>query len=571
MKKILMISIFLICIVCKNSLAAVWHVDVNNQTVTHNGTFLYPFCTITEAITTAVDGDTIKVAQGLYNENIQIFSKKIILLGSFAGASISNYNAGNGGDFNSRDYQNFISEIHGVNTAPVIEFRFETNGSLVDGFVISSGQRGILLDDDYTWPPHENIHISNNTIENNGWDLLDNEVGGGICANGSHITIENNIIRNNRAGRGGAVSTNGQNNILSNNLIDNNWANSDHGGGLYLYGKTIIMDNIISNNRVGVLCGYGWGGGTIYISTIPDTSFSRGNIYFNNHAPTYGGAVFVDDEAIVVMNNDLVFKNYAEDHTHAGGAIAVDQGTTGLPSVLFMDNCTVADNYNTQNVAGNGVYLDANTQVYVKNCIFWDNGGDFKVHATSTLSITYSLIEDTLNGTGVLHLNPLFADVLNNDYHLQSQTGRFTNSGWVNDTQHSPAIDAGDPSSDYNNETAPNGNRVNMGCYGNTTEASHSLGTFNPVYNNNEFNFRCIPNPFCSQAVVYFTANETANYNMEIINLLGVRIKSFNLPANAAFETRMIMSAEHLSEGFYTLVLSKDDVIKAQMKIIITK
>jgi hypothetical protein len=58
------------------------------------------------------------------------------------------------------------------------------------------------------------------------------------------------------------------------------------------------------------------------------------------------------------------------------------------------------------------------------------------------------------------------------DYHLKSEAGHWTSSGWVADAQTSPCIDAGDPASAYGNEPAPNGGRINMGAYGNTSQAS---------------------------------------------------------------------------------------------------
>jgi hypothetical protein len=42
----------------------------------------------------------------------------------------------------------------------------------------------------------------------------------------------------------------------------------------------------------------------------------------------------------------------------------------------------------------------------------------------------------------------------------------------VNDEVTSPCINAGDPYDNYPLEPAPNGNRINMGAYGNTAEAS---------------------------------------------------------------------------------------------------
>jgi PKD repeat protein len=62
-------------------------------------------------------------------------------------------------------------------------------------------------------------------------------------------------------------------------------------------------------------------------------------------------------------------------------------------------------------------------------------------------------------GTGCKSEDPLFADPANGDFHLKKD---------------SPCIDAGDPSSAYTHEPAPNGGRINMGAYGNTGEATTS-------------------------------------------------------------------------------------------------
>ena len=46
------------------------------------------------------------------------------------------------------------------------------------------------------------------------------------------------------------------------------------------------------------------------------------------------------------------------------------------------------------------------------------------------------------------------------------------------DSVDSPCIDAGDPSNDYSHEPAPNGDRLNMGAYGNTPQASKATVKF---------------------------------------------------------------------------------------------
>ncbi len=59
--------------------------------------------------------------------------------------------------------------------------------------------------------------------------------------------------------------------------------------------------------------------------------------------------------------------------------------------------------------------------------------------------------------------------------HPRSKAGRWTAAGYVQDRQHSPAIDAGDPFAPFGAEPRPNGRRLNLGRYGGTVEASLTL------------------------------------------------------------------------------------------------
>ena len=67
------------------------------------------------------------------------------------------------------------------------------------------------------------------------------------------------------------------------------------------------------------------------------------------------------------------------------------------------------------------------------------------------------------------------AAVLGFDLHIKSPGGYWLNDGTLVKDAESPtsaALDAGDPTSDYSNEPSPNGGCVNMGFYGNSTNAS---------------------------------------------------------------------------------------------------
>ena len=62
------------------------------------------------------------------------------------------------------------------------------------------------------------------------------------------------------------------------------------------------------------------------------------------------------------------------------------------------------------------------------------------------------------------------------DYHLTSEVGRWDAlfRNWVTDAYSSRLIDAGDPNSDWSDEPLPSGERINMGAYGGTNQASLS-------------------------------------------------------------------------------------------------
>lgn len=77
--------------------------------------------------------------------------------------------------------------------------------------------------------------------------------------------------------------------------------------------------------------------------------------------------------------------------------------------------------------------------------------------------------------------DPQFADEAAQDYHLKSAYGRYAPAAGEFITNEAEVtsflIDLGDPDSDSTEEPEPNGNRINVGIYGNTAEASKSSGS----------------------------------------------------------------------------------------------
>ena len=165
-------------------------------------------------------------------------------------------------------------------------------------------------------------------------------------------------------------------------------------------------------------------------------------------------------------------------------------------SAAVFANCTVADNGGGPNGAGM-VLIDSD--VVVMDSILWNNvPRQILVKGTSGPSITYSDVLGWWPDWGNIDEDPLFVqhgywadpgdpDVavapsvpnaiwIGGDYHLRSQAGRWDPAAqaWVQDEITSPCIDAGDPTGPAGCEVPPNGGVVNMGAYGQTSQASKS-------------------------------------------------------------------------------------------------
>ena len=522
-----------------------------------SGSASSPYKTIQAAVNAASNGDIIQVAKGTYSEAVQITQKKVQLLGGFAG----------NGDFTSANPQANVTIIAGTSVAPCIKVHIDApaiSGSLkISGFTIRNGQRGIELSDGWPAGTLDNIIIENNIIENNGVQGT-SQHGGGISIEGKNITIQNNIIRNNKSGRGAAIGRTHDliNFLIADNKIESNTGYDDHGGGVIIDGTGTITRNVFDGNIAGKDLGWGWGGAIVITNydTTKVITLSH-NVYRNNQAPDRGGAVFVDEAAKVRMENELFYNNKSKE---SGSAIYVDEDWEHHPSVLYMENCTVVGN-STTGSGGTALFVQASI-AHVQNCIFWDNGSDFELSADgqrlSTLTVNYTLTQQGFTGTGNISSNPLFANAASGDFHIQSTNGRFNpaTGQFVNDVTNSPAIDAGNPSSDYSKEPSPNGNRVNLGCYGNTAEASKSAtGTGNEEIT--QLLWTAYPNP--------------AKESVTISHLtIGSRVNIFDITGKMVYSSGIIneqatISTANFANGVYIIQVANDGAVTSQKLIVI--
>jgi carboxypeptidase T len=196
-------------------------------------------------------------------------------------------------------------------------------------------------------------------------------------------------------------------------------------------------------------------------------------------------------EMLALQSGRRIIYNYptitncviAENHQHGISG--------GIPTIT---NCTIVAN------TGRGIFSFMPT---VTNSIIYYNSVDsdvLQIEGNSVI-VTYTDIQGGWPGLGNIDADPCFAKIgfsdpngtpedlnddfwIRGDYHLQSQADRWdpASQSWVVDDVTSPCIDAGDPASLLGFELAPNGNRINMGAYGGTIEASKSPNTDTELY-----------------------------------------------------------------------------------------
>ncbi|MBN2272669.1 MAG: right-handed parallel beta-helix repeat-containing protein [Sedimentisphaerales bacterium] len=312
------------------------------------------------------------------------------------------------------------------------------------------------------------------------------ETGMGVGSESTAMLTNCGFVRNSAYGAGGM--SNGGTATLINCVFRENWADRE-GGGLYNGGNASLFGCLfIQNQATG--SAYWSRGGAIYCGAGSITLIDC--IFTGNEAHDYGGAIDTY-ESTLTMDNCTFAGNSAN---RSGGGLSTEWSTAE------MDNCTFVGNSAPD---GKALACDSFSQKYpssleLTNCILWDGQSEIWNNDGSTVTVTYSDVQEDWPGEGNIEADPCFAEVghwdanetpddasddfwVDGDYHLKSQAGRWDANegrptgplrGWVTDDVTSPCIDAGDPASPIGDEPFPNGGRINMGAYGGTAEASKS-------------------------------------------------------------------------------------------------
>lgn len=325
--------------------------------------------------------------------------------------------------------------------------------------------------------------------------------------------------------------------VFAGNLIasTNCIATSDNprGGGIYANGLSslIVEDSDFITNGVPFSVG-----GKGYDKATPCFNGLRGAGIAANGTPTQiSGCRFIGNmdrlgATVMIYNasggssisNCLFCANH---HNEVASWNCTDVGTINVnlanaSDTVTISGCTIAYNPSDVYRTSAGLAVQKGT-VSVRDTIIFCNeratksstvGSEIMTGDDGTVNISYSLVTGSSDayctgnivfGDGVIYGDPLFAtdcDTVTNsifisnsrayfdpskvtqaetlayDLHLKSKGGYYLNDGTLvaGGSEQSPAIDAGDPDSEYSNEPSPNGKCVNLGFYGNTQWASKS-------------------------------------------------------------------------------------------------
>jgi len=346
--------------------------------------------------------------------------------------------------------------ISGKGYYNLIHFSDCQNISIYDMYLTNNHGDGLKTDS------CSNIKFYDNKIYGLGHDSL-------YACSCSDVEAYNNII--NCRTNSGLRLYNTNHASFYNNIIT-----SENAGGagieIQKYGTPAMNDIGVYNNTIyrTALAGiWIFGSGPSYSLSSTNVSIHHNRIYDTGTktSSTIAGGIVSSGFNVLVENN--VFDGCY------GSAISQKETYSTVPGsgyvITARNNIITNTRFSSAGGNGYGVYnLLKGTHSFVlqNNCFYNNAGGDCEGVQTSSSDIK---------------ADPQYTNRNKNDYHLKSKAGRWNGSGWVNDSISSPCIDAGYKFSNYSAEPEDNGDRINIGAYGNTKYASKSG---NSISNNNQ-------------------------------------------------------------------------------------
>lgn len=282
----------------------------------HNITQSTDYATIQAALNAAKSGDTIEVANGIYNESITFPSGKLIVLRSVNGAP--------------------YTFIVGVNGSSTVTCNNSLQGTNLGKFTIThqSGTSGAGVTNNNGTLTITQCVISGNSAP---------QPGGGIRNYHGTLNITgSNISKNSAATSGGGIlNDNGTLTILGNSIISNN--STDDGGGICNYygtatvtGGSTVSENSAKNDGGGI----DNNNGTL---TITGATISQNSGWFGGGVCNLYGIVTINQGSIISENS----------------AAADGGGINDFTGTLIITGSTISENSAVIGGGGISMYAEA--------------------------------------------------------------------------------------------------------------------------------------------------------------------------------------------------------------------
>ena len=486
----LIISTILSILLCASSFGQTIYVDVNAKANNDGSSWANAYTSLQDAIATAVKGDEIRVAEGIYKPDKGSHVKKgsrkasfrvkngLAIYGGFPSgggkwddSNCAKYHTILSGDLNSDDTAvTTAREMTNENTRNdnsynIVTIKKADSTTILDGFIITAGNagnnHGAAIHNVAASPTISNCVITGNVAT----------CGAGManCKN-SKPTLLNCLFSENASKCCGAAIRNGNSNpVIKDCSFINNW--SGCGGAIQnTYSSPTVTNCTFTANSATN------GGGAVF-NKCCEPAFV--NCSFNgNSSPGLGGAVHN-------CTSDATFTNcifVANSSQKKGGAI--HNCNHGSSPILV--NCTLVANYAKYTCGG--IHSEHKGSPKLTSCILWantdrDGSGESAQMFGGRTTANYCCIQGwsgKLTGTGNLDADPLFSNnpddggdgFGDNPQTADTDEGSNDSFGSLQLTANSPCINAGDPNPAVGeNETDLAGNprlageQIEMGAY----------------------------------------------------------------------------------------------------------
>ncbi|MCP4361136.1 MAG: hypothetical protein GY796_24270, partial [Chloroflexi bacterium] len=377
----------------------------STHTVCPSGIPTCGFSTVQEAVDAASDGNTIKVATGVYTgvsarngvTQVVYISKSITVRGGYTtdftdppdpeanpttldaqdqgrviyitgdiSVTISGLNI-TGGDLQLEGTPPLLDYSGGgifVITATVTL----TNNHIYSNTAFRGG--GFFL---YNSP---NAAIIKNTITGNTVTGGASRGGGGVFYLSAGGVVDENLIKNNRAEPtgggekhyGGIYFYNSADIVMSNNTIIDNYA-ANFCGGISFNNNSdnaFIFGNNFANNSSGFGGFVDADGGALCITSSMNTNILA-NIFTDNSSNTYGGAINISNSTVTLTGNTVVSNTASK-----GGGIAIQSSDVVLVGNVISGNLSSNHTHPNFNGDGGGLYI-RNSEINFTNIVIADN------------------------------------------------------------------------------------------------------------------------------------------------------------------------------------------------------